>query len=275
MTTDWFLRILKGIFIGSGFILPGVSGGALAAVFGLYERMITFLANITKGFNNDFKENVLYFLPVGIGGISGVFIFSFFLSYFFEVAQVQLTWFFIGCIVGTLPILWVQAGREGRKFCHIVALVVSLVGALVFLQFVEQMADGGVPLNFYTWLMAGALIALGIIVPGLSPSNLLLFLQMYEPMTSGIASLNFSIMIPIGIGGLFTILAFSKLMVVVFERAYGLLSHAIIGFVLASTILIIPIRQTYTQMGGILSVGAALIGILLALWMTTLERRYK
>lgn len=47
---DWILRFIKGIFIGSGFILPGVSGGALAAVFGVYERIISFLAHITRDF---------------------------------------------------------------------------------------------------------------------------------------------------------------------------------------------------------------------------------
>ena len=57
-TREWFLRFVKGMFIGSGFILPGVSGGALAAIFGIYERIISFLAHITK----DFKENVRFFL---------------------------------------------------------------------------------------------------------------------------------------------------------------------------------------------------------------------
>lgn len=56
-TKDWMLRFVKGMFIGSGFILPGVSGGALAAVFGMYERLISFLAHLTK----NFKENVLFF----------------------------------------------------------------------------------------------------------------------------------------------------------------------------------------------------------------------
>ncbi|EPM6810198.1 undecaprenyl phosphate translocase family protein, partial [Enterococcus hirae] len=60
---DWLLRFVKGMFIGSGFILPGVSGGALAAVFGIYERLISFLAHLTR----NFKENVLFFLPVGLG----------------------------------------------------------------------------------------------------------------------------------------------------------------------------------------------------------------
>lgn len=59
------LNFFKGMLIGSGAILPGVSGGALAAIFGLYEPIISFLANIRK----NFWENVKYFIPVGLGNI--------------------------------------------------------------------------------------------------------------------------------------------------------------------------------------------------------------
>jgi len=261
--------MLKGIFIGSGFILPGVSGGALAAVFGLYERMILFMANITKEFNFDLiKKDLLFFLPVGLGATAGVFIFSVFLSYFFEVAEVPLTWFFVGCIAGTLPALWDQAAIKGRKASHIAVMLVSLVLALVFLRFVEAAAGGGLPLNPYSWVMSGSLIALGIIVPGLSPSNLLLFLQMYAPMTRGIANFDMSVIIPIAVGGLFTLVIFSRMMAFVFDKAYGLLFHAIIGFVLASTILIIPSEFS------LLSAGALGAGVLLAGWMCRLETRH-
>ena len=86
------------MFIGSGFILPGVSGGALAAIFGLYERMIAFLANVTK----DFKKNVLFFLPVGIGALAGIVVLSFGVSYLLGNFETIILWFFIGCIVGTI-----------------------------------------------------------------------------------------------------------------------------------------------------------------------------
>ena len=61
-------RFLKGVVIALGFILPGVSGGVLAAILGIYERMLRFMAHLTK----NFKENFLFFLPVGIGGIVGI-----------------------------------------------------------------------------------------------------------------------------------------------------------------------------------------------------------
>ena len=60
---SWISKIIKGIVIALGFILPGISGGVLAAILGIYERMIRFLAHPFK----NFKEDVFYFLPVAIG----------------------------------------------------------------------------------------------------------------------------------------------------------------------------------------------------------------
>ena len=250
--------------------MPGVSGGALAAVFGLYERMISFLASLTKDFSlQNFKKDILFFLPVIIGALVGIFIFSVFLNQFFEHAYIQLTWFFVGCIVGTLPFLWVKAGKEGRKPVHIIVLILSLVTAILFLRFIASAFGGQIEINFYTWGLSGSLIALGIIVPGLSPSNLLLFLQLYAPMTKAIADLDFTAIIPIGLGGLLTVLVFSRLMAYVFSKAYGLLFHAIIGLVLASTILIIPMHFSF------ICLIALVLGILLALWMCKLEDEHK
>ena len=268
---SWLIRLLKGIFIGSGFILPGVSGGALAAVFGLYERMIMFLANITR----DFKANFFFFLPVGLGGVGGVFIFAVFLSFFFETAEVHLIWFFIGCILGTLPTLWRQAGSQGRKSVHLAVLVLCLFAAMVFLDYVSRSVGGAVPLNIYTWTLAGGLVGLGSIIPGLSSSNLLIFLQMYAPLTHGIASLDFGVIIPFGIGGVTTVLLLSRIMAMLFRRAYTVLFHAIIGFVLASTLLIVPRGYDYASLGGLLCGGAAILGIMLGAWMCGLDNRRK
>ncbi|MBC6498219.1 DUF368 domain-containing protein [Weissella confusa] len=66
-----------GAWILAGALLPGISGGALAAVFGLYERIINFLAHPFKRL----KENIFFFLPVGIGAILGIFALSFAISF--------------------------------------------------------------------------------------------------------------------------------------------------------------------------------------------------
>ena len=269
---DWILRFVKGLFIGSGFILPGVSGGALAAVFGIYERIISFLAHITK----DFKKNVIFFIPVGLGGVVGVFLLSFVVSYFLGTYEVQILWFFVGCILGTIPALWKQAGKKGRKNKHINILVVSFFLSLAFLLFGEQMLSGGqVPQNIFTWAIAGALIGLGVIVPGLSPSNFLVYMGMYKDMADGVKSLDLAVILPIFAGAAACVLLLSKLMDYVFSRAYAGLFHAILGIVFASTIIIVPRNFNYLSFGVIVCIIMCIAGAALGYWMSALEDKYK
>ena len=268
---EWILRFVKGIFIGSGFILPGVSGGALAAVFGVYERIISFLAHITR----NFKENVIYLIPLGLGGITGVFLFSFVVSFFLGTYETQILWFFVGCIIGTVPALWQQAGKKGRESKHFVILAIGFILSLAFMLYGEQLFGGDIPKNLGTWMLAGSLIGLGVIVPGLSPSNFLVYLGMYKDMSDGIKELNFLIIIPIAIGAILTVLLFSKLIDYVINKAYAGFFHIIMGVVFASTVMIIPRDYNYKSLGTIACLALLVAGVGLGYWMCNLEKKYK
>ncbi|NLL00974.1 MAG: DUF368 domain-containing protein [Clostridiales bacterium] len=268
---DWILRFVKGIFIGSGFILPGVSGGALAAVFGVYERIISFLAHITR----DFKENVIYLFPLGLGGVTGVFLFSFAVSFFLGAYETQILWFFVGCIIGTVPALWQQAGKKGRESKHLVILATGFVLSLAFLLYGEQLFGGNIPQNSATWTLAGSLIGLGVIIPGLSPSNFLVYLGMYKDMSDGIKDLNFMIIIPIVIGAILTVLLFSKLADYIINKAYAGFFHIIMGVVFASTLMIIPRDYNYMSLGTLACLVLLVAGVGLGYWMCNLEKKYK
>jgi len=268
---DWILRFVKGVFIGSGFILPGVSGGALAAVLGLYERIISFLAHIT----HSFKKNLLYLIPIGLGGMTGVFLFSFVVSFFLEVYETQLLWLFVGCILGTLPTLWNQAGRKGRQRKHIIILGVIFFASLVFMLCGEQFFKGNVPQNFATWMLAGALIGIGAIVPGLSSSNFLVYMGIYKAVTDGIKDLNVVVIVPIAIGAALTVLVFSKVMDYALEKAYTGVFHGILGIVIASTFIIIPRNFNYLSFDTIPCLLICAAGAALGYWLCTLEKTHK
>lgn len=269
---DWLLRLIKGIFIGSGFILPGVSGGALAAVFGIYERLIAFLANIRK----EFKKNILYFLPVGLGGLAGVVVLSFAVSYFLEVYEAQILWFFIGCIMGTVPALWKEAGKKGRKPRHIVILLTSFAISLAFLVFGQTLFAGGqIEQNFGTWTFAGALVGLGVIVPGMSPSNFLVYMNLYKPMVDGFKNFDLSVIVPIVIGLVLCIILLSKLMNWIFNKAHTGLFHFILGVVFSSTIMIIPKDFNYLSPQILIVIATCVAGVLLGRWMSSLEEKHK
>lgn len=270
-TKDWLLRFVKGMFIGSGFILPGVSGGALAAIFGIYERIISFLAHITR----NFKENVLFFIPVGLGGVTGVFLLSFVVSFLLGTYETIILWFFVGCIIGTVPALWQEAGKKGRSMREIIILAVSFVLGFLFLWKGSGLFSH-VDQNFFTWVIAGGLIGLGMIVPGLSPSNFLVYMGMYKAMSDGIKDLNFNVIIPIGIGGIVTVLGLSKVMDYIFSKAYPQLFHFILGIVFASTVMIVPTNYSGFNLGSYAGCFVlCVLGILLGAWMSKLEDQYK
>jgi len=258
--------------MGGAFVVPGVSGGALAAIFGLYERIILFLAGITRDFNvKRIFFDGLFFVPVGIGGGIGLFAFAVAFSFVFEVAETQIIWLFIGFIAGTLPTLWKQAGQNGRGRKEISGLVIATVGGVAALLFVENFS-GAIALNTFTWLMAGAIMSFGMIIPGLSSTSLLIFLDMYHPMTIAISSFDFAVLIPLGLGCVAAFFAFSRLIAIIIEAAYGVFFHVIIGLVVASTLFIIPTDYDYMSFGGLISLVTFFVGDLSSSAMCRLEK---
>ena len=262
------------MFIGLGVILPGVSGGALAAVFGIYERMISFLSNIFK----DFWKNVFFFIPVGIGALFSVFALAHPLDYFLKHNEAQVLWCFIGCIIGTFPALWREAGKRGRKNAHVILTIIVAIIACIGLLLAREHLNVEVTKNTITWMMAGAIFAFGFIIPGLSPSNFLVYMNLYEPMNEGIKNFDFKILIPVALGAVLCILLFAKLIGYILGRAYAPVFHFILGVVIASTIIIAPMPSAYQGFSTLKTLATILlfvVGVALGYSMDLLDRKFK
>lgn len=271
---SWLINFFKGMLIGSGAILPGVSGGALAAIFGLYEPIITFLADMRK----NFWSNIKYFLPVGIGGLFGVFVLATPIDYGLQNFPVHVLWGFIGAILGTFPSLYKEAGKEGRDTKHIIIAIVTAIVTFGILVYANNNLNVEVPQNTLAWLFSGGIFASGMIVPGLSPSNFLIYFNLYQPLTEGIRMLDFSIIVPVGIGGIVVVLLFSRLMRYIMDRAYANVFHFILGVVIASTVIIAPDTSLYAGFVPFDYVSVIVIffiGLALGLWMGHLEEKYQ
>lgn len=278
---SWIARVLKGMIIALGFILPGVSGGVLAAILGIYERMIRFLAHIKE----NFVENVLYFTPVAIGMVLGIAAFSYPVNLLLDNYKVIVLWGFAGAIIGTIPSLIKESVKESdRDRADTVTFWLSFILSGVFLYSLNGMV-GTLPANFLSFVLAGALIALGILIPGLSPSNLLLILGLYSPMLTGFKRLDlFGTFLPIGIGGALALILFSKAMDYILKHYHSRVYHFIIGIVLSSTLLIVLPQSgnsesiSYAGVYIFTLVLAAFffgLGIWLGIWMSQLEEKYK
>ncbi|NCE16324.1 DUF368 domain-containing protein [Enterococcus gallinarum] len=269
-------RFLKGVVIALGFILPGVSGGVLAAILGIYERMLRFMAHLTK----NFKENLLFFLPVGIGGIVGIGLLSKPLEWLLQNYQIVVLWGFAGAIIGTLPALAKESTlKSKRTMGDLFWFFGTMIIGFLFLYFMGDIL-GTIPANFLGFVLAGGLIALGVLVPGLSPSNLLLVLGLYDPMLKGFKGFDIlGVFLPIAIGGLLVMLLFSKLMEWLLEHYHSKVYHFILGIVIASTVLIVlPPVADYSGFTGLTAVSGVILFVLgywLGAWMSKLEEKYK
>jgi len=232
---DWFIRLIKGSLVGIGFILPGLSGGVLAVIFGIYDKLIRFLANL----QHKFAKNLLYFLPVFIGAAIGIVLFSVVVEKAFGRYAAQFVCLFVGFVAGTFPSLYRTAGKQGRKSADIWILILSTL-AIFFLMLVGGQQLTEVTPNILVWLASGLLMGLGLIVPGMSPSNFLIYFGLYDKMATGIKDFDFAVIIPLIVGFVICVLLFSKLASWLFRRYYSGMYHFILGMVIGSSLAIFP-----------------------------------
>lgn len=231
----FLLKILQGSLIGLGAVLPGISGGVLCVVFGIYPTIMEFLADPL----HHFKSHMPKLLPIGIGGIIGFLGIANLLSVLLEKYPAPSVCVFIGLIVGMLPSLFREAGEKGRDGKSYTAMYLAM-GIVFSLLVILQLSSVEITPGFVWFIFCGCCLALSVIVPGMSFSTLLMPLGLYEPFVSGIGHMDFSILLPGGIGALATLVLLSRVINNLFAHHYSIAFHAIIGIVIAATIMIIP-----------------------------------
>ena len=276
---DWILRFFKGAVIGMDFVLPGISGAALAVVFGLYEKIVAFIANIRK----DFLKNALFFLPVGLGALLGIYLVSHPISFLKDNYQTPFLWFFVGAILGTMPELWTKSGEKGRKPKHIIILVCTFILAAFLLLFSGGWALGELELNPLTSFISGGIVAFIALIPGFSSSNFLVLFGLYGQMIDAYKSINLAVLLPFVLGMGVFVIPFSKLIEFLLKKLFTGFFHVIIGFVLASSILVAAIASgwqqeggyyNYLQIGTIACVVTFAAGAAFSFWMCRLSKKY-
>lgn len=231
------LRVFQGILIGSGAILPGISGGVLCVTFGLYPALMALLAHPKQSLGRTWRT----LLPVGVGWLLGFWLFAALLETFFSAHELLATALFIGLIAGSFPSLLREANREGRSRASWVSFALSAVCMLAFFLFLEfTPATGAIQPNFGWFVFSGVLWGLSLIVPGMSSSSLELFLGLYQPMAAGIAALDPGVILPMLLGVVLCVFPFARLVERLFQRHYAVSFYAVAGFVTASTLAILP-----------------------------------
>ncbi len=235
----FLLNCVKGILIGSGAILPGISSGVLCIIFGIYEKLLDSILHFFK----DIKKNIKFLLPIVIGVAIGVLIFSNFLNYFLINFPIQTKSIFIGLILGSVPSL-IKESNKKTKFKPqflLYTLFAFLFGiVLVVLETYIPNSETNLTFSFLYLMIAGFIMSVGIVVPGISSTVILMLMGVYSTYLASISTLYFPVLIPMGLGLILGCLIFMKLTNFLLNNFYEKTFYSIIGFSLGSILVLMP-----------------------------------
>ena len=253
-----FLNMIKGIFIGAGAIVPGVSSGVLCVIFGIYEKLLDAVLNFFK----DIKKNIKFLFPIALGVGIGVIAFSNLLNYTLYEFPIQTKSIFIGLIIGTIPSLIKEVNtkekfRPQKVMFLLIALGIGIV--TVVLENKIEMITNIENMNVMYLIMCGAIMSVGIIVPGVSSTIILMLLGVYSVYLQSIANIYLPVLIPIAIGLLFGSIIVMKLTKLLLEKYYGKTFYTIIGFTIGSIFVLLP--QGMTVIESILCILCIILGV--------------
>ena len=262
----WRRYFFCGILIGAGAILPGVSGGVLAVVFDIYRPFMEVLTRPRKALPRYWPMMI----PLGVGWCAGFMLFAKGIATAITLSNAVTTWLFIGLIVGTVPSLFREAGKEGRSAAAWGSFVLCALAVFGGLFYVSRVAHVEVEPNFWWYNFCGALWGMGIVIPGMTSSSVMMALGLYKPMLEGLARLDFLVLSAALPGMFLTIALLARLVTWFFRRHYAVAFHGILGFVVASTLVIVP--TVYSSTGeAVLSALCCAAGFGLAFFLARME----
>ncbi|MGN0813220.1 MAG: DUF368 domain-containing protein [Candidatus Coproplasma sp.] len=236
----FLFNMLKGGAIGLAMIIPGVSGGTLAVLLGVYDKIIGSISGLFKNFNASF----LFLLPILLGAVLAFAALYYPLKYALEYAPFPTIMLFAGFMLGSTPDMILGAKKDGFKKFDVASVFIPLA-VVVGICFIPNMGEvdlsAAMPWHGYLVLAAmGVLASCALVVPGISGSMLLLIFGYYQPLLSMISSLrtdfghSLLVLAVFALGivvGFFTIAKLMQLLLNKFRRST---MWAIVGFVLGS-----------------------------------------
>lgn len=249
--------ILKGMVIGVANIIPGVSGGTMAVAMGIYDKLIHAATHLFS----EFKKSMKVLLPILLGAVIGIVVVARIIEYAFDKVPIQTNLFFIGLIVGGLPIMTQKVKGKKIQVSHIIACVlffVLVVGMAAMGEIEGKSADMAFTvLNCLKLFVVGVVAAATMVIPGVSGSMMLMLMGYYNPVlktinsfVSNLAKGNLSgllqdctVLIPFGIGVVVGIFAIAKIIEKIFEKFPMQAYWAIIGLIVASPFAIILLND--------------------------------
>ena len=236
------LAALYGLVFGIANIIPGVSGGTMLVVFGCYDKVCGALSLNFK----EIKKNIVFLIFFGIGAVIGLLGFAFVITWLFDNFPTETYMFFMGLIVGSVPLI-IRNATVKQSFTAVCAVPFVLALALVVgLSMLEQSGGAAASqpeglLAFVLYLVAGFVAAVAMIIPGVSGSFIMVLFGTYEAVVGSLKSLDFAIIIPTAIGVIAGLVLGARLITFLLKKYRLMVFSAILGLVVGSLYAIFPV----------------------------------
>ena len=273
---DSLILMLKGIAMGIGNAIPGVSGGTIAVVTKIFDRLMeTITPNIKK-----LIKNMPFLIPVGIGMVIGIFCTSVVLEKLFETYYVPTQLFFLGLIIGSIPTILHECKKETPKI-RPVNLVPFFIGvlfmvALLFLNEGGSMFVEGAAItvrDIILYIIMGFIAAAAMIIPGVSGSMIMKVFGAYDSIISAVANLDIAVLAVFAVGAIIGLFAAVKIINVLLKKFRQGTYCLILGLIMGSVAHIFPAGFKFNAQG-IIGIVLLLVGLAVP-YLTELPSKMK
>ena len=222
------LTFLKGIIVGIGGVSPGLSGSVLLIIFGLYHKTLDALGNFFKGI----KKNALFLLPLVLGMVTGVLLFSKVINFFITRFEMPTCFCFLGLILGTLPMVWQEVRKEGFSWRHYGYTAIAAALGFWFFNANPNTFPQVTDPSILQTILLGVAVAATAIIPGVDPAVFLSTLGLYRVYVAALAEFDLAILAPMAIGVAVGAVVISLGMSFLFKRFYTATYSVIFGIFL-------------------------------------------
>lgn len=252
---SYFIFVLKGMAVGLANIIPGVSGGTIALITGIFERLINSIKSfgissltlLIRGKFKEFAEQTdLYFLiSLFAGVIIAIVAIAHIFGLLFEKYPVFIWSFFFGLILAS--VYFVGKTVTNWKISVVIIFIIGTIIAVMFAFLSPARQDD----NFFYLVLCGVVAISSMILPGLSGSFVLILLGNYQLVAiDAINNRDFNILLPVLIGAIIGLVAFSHVISWVFKKFKDHTISILTGFILGSLVIIWPWKIPVEKMFG-------------------------
>ncbi len=200
--------VLKGLWIGGTLTVPGVSGGSMAMILGIYDKLIESVGAFLPGGKNR-KKALVFLLEAGLAGVVGFVLFSNLVTMLMTRFPLAVCFFFAGAVAGGIPIILKSAEIHRPKPLDVIFVLLGIAAVFGISKIPEGLFSIPITLSVKSillQLLCGILVAIGFVLPGVSLSQMLYVLGIYGEIMDHVSRLDILPLLPLGIGAVIGVL---------------------------------------------------------------------